>query len=65
MRTSCEDASDRFSRKDWLMLFYGSMLGTFLTDAIPSSVIQTVLLTAAHGIARLFGFADPPSMITT
>jgi len=60
-----KEASERLGRKDWLMLFYGGLVSTFLADAVPSSVIQTVLATAVRGIALPFGFGDPPSMITT
>jgi hypothetical protein len=60
-----KEASERLGRKDWRMLFYGAFLSVFLTDAIPPSVIQTVLATVVHGIGHLFGFGDPPSMITT
>ena len=60
-----KEASERLRRKDWLMLLYGGLISTFLTDAVPSGVIQTVLVTVVHGIAHLFGVGDPPSMITT
>jgi hypothetical protein len=58
-------ASARLGRKDWRLLLYGAFLNLFLTDAIPPSVIQTVLATAVRGIAHMFGVGDPPSMITT
>lgn len=60
-----KEASERLGRKDWLMMFYGAAMSVFLTDAVPPSVVQTVLATVVHGIAHLFGFGDPPSMITT
>lgn len=47
------------------MLFYGGLVSTFMTDAVPPSVIQAALTTVVHGIAHLFGFGDPPAMIMT
>ena len=47
------------------MLLYGGLVGTFMTDAVPPSVIQTVLAAVVHGITHLFGLGGPPSMITT
>jgi hypothetical protein len=34
------------------MLFYGGVMSTFITDAVPPNVIQIVLITVLHGIAR-------------
>jgi hypothetical protein len=60
-----KEASERLGRKDWLMLFYGGLISTFLTNAVPPSVIQTVLSVVVNGIAHLFGFGGPPPMIAT
>jgi hypothetical protein len=40
-------------------------MSTFITDAVPANVIQTVLITVLHGIAHIFGFGGPPPIITT
>ena len=45
-----EEASKRLGRKDWLVLLYGSVVSTTVTDAVPSGVIQTVVTTVLHGI---------------
>jgi hypothetical protein len=50
-----EEASKRLGRKDWTMMFYGAVVSMFITDAVPTTVIQTVLSTAVHGIAHIFG----------
>jgi hypothetical protein len=60
-----EEASKRLGRKDWIMMFYGSVMSTFMTDAVPPTVIQTVLTTVLHGIAHIFGFGGAPPIIST
>jgi len=60
-----EEASKRLGRKDWVMMFYGAVMSTFMTDAVPPTVIQTVLTTMVHGIAHIFGFGGPPPIIST
>ena len=42
-------------------MFYGAVMSTFITDAVPATVIQTVLSTVVHGIAHIFG--GPPPII--
>jgi hypothetical protein len=59
------EASKRLGRKDWLMAFYGGVISTVITDAVPSGVIQTVLTTVVHGIAHIFGIGGPPPIIST
>jgi hypothetical protein len=60
-----EEASKRLGRKDWVAMFYGAVMSTFMTDAVPPNVIQTVLITVVHGIAHIFGFGGPPPIIST
>jgi hypothetical protein len=60
-----EHASKRLGRKDWMLMFYGGVMSTFITDAVPPSVIQTVLTTVLHGIAHFFGIGGPPPIIST
>jgi uncharacterized membrane protein YraQ (UPF0718 family) len=57
------EASKRLGRKDWAMLFYGAVISTGITDAVPPGVIQTVLSTVFHGIAHIFGIGGPPQVI--
>jgi hypothetical protein len=58
-----EQASKRLGRKDWLMAFYGAVLSTGMTDAVPIGVIQSVLSTVVHGLAHIFGVGGLPPMI--
>ena len=58
-------ASKRLGRKDWLMAFYGAVMSTFMTDAIPPHVIQTIVTTVLHGVGHIFGFGGPPPIIST
>jgi hypothetical protein len=60
-----KEASTRLGRKDWILMFYGSVMSTFMTDAVPPTVIQTVLTTVVHGIAHIFGFGGPPPIISS
>lgn len=60
-----KEASQRLGRKDWLLIFYGGLVSTFMTDAMPPNVIQTILTTVVHGIAHIFGFGGPPPIIST
>lgn len=60
-----EEASTRLGRRDWAMMFYGGVMSTFMTDAVPPGVIQTVLITVLHGIGHIFGFGGPPPIIST
>ena len=34
------------------MMFYGAVMSTFMTAAVPPTVIQTVLTAMVHGIAH-------------
>ena len=58
-----EEASKRLGRKDWIMMFYGAVISTGMTEAVPPSVIQTVLTTVLHGIAHIFGIGGTPPVI--
>ncbi len=60
-----EEASKRLGRKDWVMMFYGAVMSAFIADAVPPTVIQTVLTTVVHGIAHIFGFGGLPPTIGT
>ena len=47
------------------MMFYGAVMSAFIADAVPPTVIQTVLTTVVHGIAHIFGFGGLPPTIGT
>jgi hypothetical protein len=59
------DACRRLGRKDWIMLFYGAVISTAMTDAVPPGVIRIVLSAVLHGIAHIFGVGGPPPVIGT
>jgi hypothetical protein len=59
------EASERLGRKDWVMLFYGAVISTGMTDGVPPHVIQTVLSAVIHGIGHIFGLGGPPPIIST
>lgn len=59
------EACGRLGRKDWIMLFYGAVISTAMTDAVPPHVIQTVLTTVLLGISHIFGFGGGPPVIGT
>jgi hypothetical protein len=59
-----DEASKRLGRRDWAMMFYGGVISTFMTNAVPPGVIQTVLTTVLHGIGHILGFGGPPPIIT-
>lgn len=61
-----KESSKRLGRKDWLMAFYGGLMSTAITDAVPPGVIQTALTVVVHGLAHLFGFGGGlPPIIST
>lgn len=60
-----KEACGRLGRKDWIMLFYGAVISTAMTDSVPPGVVQTVLATVVHGIAHIFGFGGSPPVIGT
>jgi hypothetical protein len=57
-----EGASSRMGRKDWLMLFYGSVSSLVLADLIPPQTAQHVFLLTIHALSHLFGFGGPPHL---
>jgi hypothetical protein len=60
-----EEASKHTDRKTWLYTFYGAVISTAMTDAVPPAVIQTIVTTVLHGIGHLFGIGGLPPVITT
>lgn len=55
-----EKASQRIGRKDWLLLFSGTILTLILTDLITPDVAQHVFVMALHALRHLFGGGAPP-----
>jgi hypothetical protein len=58
--TEAVKASERIGRKDWLLLFSGTLFTLIMTDFITPEVAQHVLMIALHGLSHLFrGEARP------
>jgi hypothetical protein len=59
-------ASSRLGRKDWVLVFSGALLGLILTDLLPPSAAQNILVTVLHALEHLFGSGGgqhlPPPM---
>jgi hypothetical protein len=58
-----KDASGRMGRKDWVLLFGGAMLGLILTDLLPPSAAQNILITVLHGLEHLFVGGGGPHLL--
>lgn len=49
-----EEASRRIGRKDWLLLFSGTIFTLIVTDCLTPDVAQQVLMVTLHGLSHLF-----------
>ncbi len=58
-----EEASRRFGRKDWLLLFSGALFSLILTDSLPPNVAQHILISVLQSLGHLFGIGGPPPSI--
>ena len=52
-------ASRRIGKNDWLMMFNGTLFSLVLSDLIPPSAVQNILIVAVHGLGQLFGITPP------
>jgi hypothetical protein len=52
-------ASRRMGRKDWLMVFNGAVFSLVLSDLVPPSAAQNILVATVHGIGHMFGITPP------
>jgi hypothetical protein len=59
---AAEEASKRIGRKDWLLLFGGTILNLIVTDTVTPGVAGHIFTTVVQGIAHLFG-AGPPQIL--
>lgn len=58
-----EQASKRMGRKDWLLLFGGSVLSLILTDVVTPGIAEHIFTVVIHGIAHMFtGASEPPQI---
>ncbi len=48
-------AGERIGRKDWILLFTGTMSSLIVTDSLPPQVAQHALIMILQGLAHLFG----------
>jgi hypothetical protein len=58
-----DKARERLGRKDWIVMFYTTMISAAVTDAIPPSAIRAILTLVLHGLGHLFGFGGGPPVI--
>jgi hypothetical protein len=50
-----EVATRRMGRKDWLLLFLGTMFTVIVTDLLTPEVVRHILAMSFHGLDHLFG----------
>ena len=55
-----EVESKRIGRKDWIVMFGGTLSSFMLTDLVPQHVVQHIVLMTVHGIGHLFGVGGSP-----
>lgn len=56
-----ERASRRIGRKDWLLLFSGTILTLIVTDLVTPDAAQHIFVMALHGLGHLFGSGQSPT----
>jgi hypothetical protein len=54
-----ESASKRIGRKDFVLLFGGTLLSLIVSGALTPEMVQHVLLVTMHGIEHIFGHEMP------
>jgi hypothetical protein len=58
------EASTRIGRKDWLLLFGGTILNLIVTDTITPGVAGHIFRTVVQGVIHLFtGAGGPPQIL--
>jgi len=50
-----EKASRRMGRKDWLLLFLGTLFPLIISGFLPPDVVKHILIMIAQGLGHLFG----------
>lgn len=63
--TDLEEASHRTGRKDWTLLFAGTIFTLLVTDLVPPDVVQHIFLAVIHGLPHLFPPNTGHGMIET
>jgi hypothetical protein len=54
-----EAASKRIGRKDWLLLFSGTLLTLIISGILTPEIMQHILIIGLHSFGHLFGFDGP------
>jgi hypothetical protein len=57
-----EQASRRMGRKDWILLFGGTLLTLVLSAVVPPEIIVHIISMTADGLGHLFGGAARPEL---
>ncbi len=58
------EAAERMGRKDWLLLFGGTVFNLIVTDTVTPSVAGQIFTTVVHGLIHLFtGAGGPPQIL--
>lgn len=58
------EAAERMGRKDWLLLFGGTVFNLIVTDTVTPSVAGHIFTTVVHGLIHLFtGAGGPPQIL--
>jgi hypothetical protein len=58
-----EEASRRIGRKDWILLFSGTIFSLIVADILTPRIAQDILLFVIQGLGHLFGVGGPPPQI--
>jgi hypothetical protein len=58
------EASTRMGRKDWLLLFGGTVFNLIVTDTVTSGVAGHIFTMVIQGLIHLFGTGGPPQVLT-
>jgi len=54
------DASKRVGKKDWRVMLYGYAFGMIANDAVPPHLVQSIIMTVAHGLGHILGIGGAP-----
>lgn len=57
-----EEAAGRLGRKDWLLLFYGTMFGLIVDSLLMPEAVRNIIKITFHGLVHLFGGGTPPQL---
>jgi hypothetical protein len=58
-----EEASQRIGRKDWKLMFMGTVFALVANDLVPAGAVHSIFAVLLHGAAHIFGFGGSPPVI--